>query len=92
MSGLRAASAPVTAQLTVPTYNATGALLVARSRGPRQQMSGVRAGAVAQIFGGVVVATTARADVSPATTKFDLKPLYLLLSTPSLGISELYRH
>ena len=75
MSGLCAAFAPVTAQLTVPTYNATGALLVAHSRGPRQQMRRVTAGAVAQSFDGVVVATTARADVSPATTKFDLKPL-----------------
>ena len=39
-------------------------------------MRGVRAGVVAQIFGGDVVATFARADVTPATTKFDLKPLY----------------
>ena len=76
MLGLSAASAPVTAQLTVPAYNATGALLVARSRALRQQMRGVRAGVVAQIFGGDVVATFARADVTPATTKFDLKPLY----------------
>ena len=74
MSGLRAASAPVTAQLTIPTYNATGALLVARSRALRQQMRGVRAGVVALIFGGDVVATFARVDVTPATTKFDLKP------------------
>ena len=76
MSGLRAASAPVTAQLTVPTYNATGALLVARSRGPRKQiMRGVMSGAVAQIFGGVAVAITARADVATAITIFDLKSL-----------------
>ena len=53
MSGLRAASAPVTAQLTVPTYNATGALLVARSRGPRQQMRRVTAGAVVRDVEGV---------------------------------------
>ena len=38
-------------------------------------MRRVTAGAVEKNFGGVVVATTARADVSPATTKFDLKPL-----------------
>ena len=67
MLGLRAASAPVMAQLRVPTYNATGPLLVARSGGPRQQKM-LR-----------VTAVIAKYQAKKKNTKINRIPIQLLL-------------